>query len=251
MKTTAFKSYLHLGSSQILGPSWHNVDGDITILFDSVQKRYGWVDENRKWQIWFGKSVVLRRLITYAVLKFLLLTRPDTLPIQLVDLRKSLPFPDHSFQGVYSSHVLEHLYRDEALALLKEIKRVLVPNGLIRIVVPDMRSFVEAYVNALEKQETSDRLPADELNYLLHLRPSRAPQLDFWQKLRYQSRDMGIHKWMYDIDSLHALVRDAGYVEIRKVSHLESEIPVINEIETPDRLLNGAGICIEARSTNP
>jgi len=49
----------------------------------------------------------------------------------------ALPFPDGSFAFIYSEHFLEHLYFDEALALLEECRRVLGPNGVVRTCVPD------------------------------------------------------------------------------------------------------------------
>jgi predicted SAM-dependent methyltransferase len=49
-----------------------------------------------------------------------------------------LPFADNSFAFVYSEHFFEHLFFDEALSLLKECHRILIPSGgVIRIVVPD------------------------------------------------------------------------------------------------------------------
>lgn len=52
------------------------------------------------------------------------------------DLRNRLPFPKNFVEFVYSSHTLEHLYPDEAIKLLKEIYRILQPNGIARIAVP-------------------------------------------------------------------------------------------------------------------
>jgi SAM-dependent methyltransferase len=50
-----------------------------------------------------------------------------------VDLRK-LPFSDHSFDVVYASHVLEHI--DDDRSALKEIRRILKPNGIAILPVP-------------------------------------------------------------------------------------------------------------------
>jgi predicted SAM-dependent methyltransferase len=55
-----------------------------------------------------------------------------------LDLRNRLPFPDKSASFVYSSDVLEHLFPWESLFVLKEIRRVLRPEGIARISVPSM-----------------------------------------------------------------------------------------------------------------
>lgn len=65
------------------------------------------------------------------------------------NLRDGIPFPDGSADVVYSSHVLEHLERKDALPFLREIHRVLKPNGIVRLVVPDLERAVTAYLQAL------------------------------------------------------------------------------------------------------
>ena len=48
-----------------------------------------------------------------------------------------LEFEDNTFDFIFSEHFLEHLFLDEAIDLLKECHRILKPNGVVRIVVPD------------------------------------------------------------------------------------------------------------------
>jgi len=48
-----------------------------------------------------------------------------------------LPFDDNSINFIYSEHFFEHLFLDEASALLKECYRILTPHGVIRTCVPD------------------------------------------------------------------------------------------------------------------
>jgi SAM-dependent methyltransferase len=54
-----------------------------------------------------------------------------------------LPFDDASLDFVFSEHFLEHLFLDEAVALLRECHRVLRPRGVVRTCVPDadLRSY--------------------------------------------------------------------------------------------------------------
>ena len=39
------------------------------------------------------------------------------------DLRYPLPYEDNTFEGGFTEHTLEHLYYDESINLLREIKR--------------------------------------------------------------------------------------------------------------------------------
>jgi SAM-dependent methyltransferase len=48
-----------------------------------------------------------------------------------------LPYDDGQFGYIFSEHFFEHLFLDEAIALLTECFRVLRPGGVIRICVPD------------------------------------------------------------------------------------------------------------------
>lgn len=61
------------------------------------------------------------------------------------DLREQLPYADNSFEGVYSEHTLEHMYPAEAIALIREVYRVLKPGGIFRCSVPNLARFVAFY----------------------------------------------------------------------------------------------------------
>ena len=61
------------------------------------------------------------------------------------DLRKPLPYESQKFEGAFSEHTLEHLYYDEAINLLKEIKRILKPGSIFRCTVPDLKKYINFY----------------------------------------------------------------------------------------------------------
>lgn len=74
--------------------------------------------------------------------------------VQICDLRKKLPYPDDYFDVCYSSHVIEHLKHGEVKRILAECWRVLKPQGIIRVVVPDLESIAREYLRALEQVES-------------------------------------------------------------------------------------------------
>lgn len=53
------------------------------------------------------------------------------------DLRQPIPLPDGSVTRILTEHFLEHLDRAAIAALLTECCRVLKPDGLMRLAVPD------------------------------------------------------------------------------------------------------------------
>jgi len=67
-----------------------------------------------------------------------------------VDLRERLPFPDDCFDGIYSSHVLEHFSPDAGASLVREMVRCLVPAGVCRLVVPDLEASCREYLAQLD-----------------------------------------------------------------------------------------------------
>ena len=71
----------------------------------------------------------------------------------VMDLMKELPFSEGEFTLVYNSHVIEHFPKAFAPDFLRECFRVLKPKGILRVVVPDLRSIVQQYLVALEKAE--------------------------------------------------------------------------------------------------
>ena len=67
------------------------------------------------------------------------------------NILNGLPFQKYSFDVCYSSHVLEHLTKHQAKALLMECMRVLQREGIIRLVVPDLEAIARNYLSTLER----------------------------------------------------------------------------------------------------
>lgn len=76
---------------------------------------------------------------------------PVAVQVQAHDLRQPLPFPDCHFDVVYHSHVLEHFQRDQGLQFLRHCHRVLKPDGIMRVAVPDLEEIVRLYLVYLEQ----------------------------------------------------------------------------------------------------
>lgn len=112
-----------------------------------------------------------------------------------LDLRNGLPFPDSSIAFTYSSHFLEHLLPQDALNLLKEIRRTLTPTGRARIVVPSFEYALEIYSG--KAHETWPR------NF-------QAPSA---QAINYLFCD-GQHAYAYSMELLEECTKQAAFSEI-------------------------------------
>jgi predicted SAM-dependent methyltransferase len=165
------------------------------------------------------------------------------------NVRKPLPWPEHTFTAVYASHLLEHLYLDESDRLLRECLRVLKPGGVVWVVVPDLGALLEGYRSGMFPKwlDSYPRYPAraDMLVQGLLMREHVAPKTRGAYRVFQALTDFHSHKWMYDADSIAAHVRAAGFVGVKNMACWESRIPGIDRIERRDRVEEGAGIVAE------
>jgi predicted SAM-dependent methyltransferase len=136
-------------------------------------------------------------------------------------LQWGLPFPDRSVRHVYFAHVLEHLsFRDQALSVLREIRRVLAPRGVARIVVPDIGKLIQAYA-----RDDRDLFAARKRIW----KPGPEFQTPLEQLLSYSgaskpAHEFFGHKWGYDYESLERLLRDAGFIHVARSGPAQSTI---------------------------
>jgi len=68
---------------------------------------------------------------------------------------KPLPFPDASFDYIFSEHHLEQHTFPYAIKLLKECKRILKPDGILRIHTPDLEVLMN--LHALKKTSVQEQ----------------------------------------------------------------------------------------------
>ncbi|ELS34331.1 MULTISPECIES: class I SAM-dependent methyltransferase [Pseudanabaena] len=102
---------------------------------------------------------------------------------------KGLPFQKCSFDICYSSHVLEHLTQDQAKNLLIECMRVLKPDGIIRLVVPDLEVIARNYLLALERSLSGNiEAQADYKWMMLELFDQMVREFDGGEMGKYLSR---------------------------------------------------------------
>jgi len=210
----------------------------------------GWIHVDGSWNAWVAKYPTLRR-----VFKAIHLLSADLKDIGwnpdiiIHDLRKPLPFPNDHFTAIYASHLLEHLYREGAKALLKECVRVLIPGGVLRMVVPDLYSIISEYMGERPPGKVSGNGEgnnrADRLNKRLMFRSCEPRAGNLFLRIYSSLKDLHSHKWMYDADSLIFYFQEAGLVNVREMEYLRSQIEGIEKIETGESILNGEGICVE------
>ena len=119
-----------------------------------------------------------------------------------LDVTLGLPFRDNSLQGIYTSHLLEHLKVSEIRRLLQECYRSLQRGGVLRIVVPSLEYAIEAYTTG-----RADMLPNWPDEYR-----SIGGKFNNLMLCRNQ------HATLFDFTLLEELLREAGFTAVYKKS---------------------------------
>lgn len=124
------------------------------------------------------------------------------------DLSHGIPFADGSVDFVYSSHFLEHLYRTDAIRLLKESFRVLKPGGIMRVAVPDL-----AYA------------------ILLYGKGEKEKMLNNYFFVEDKESSFARHKYMYDFELLRDMLKEVGFTYIVQCSYQQGKTPDIDILD--------------------
>jgi len=128
--------------------------------------------------------------------------------VRFGDVVRGLPVADDSCDGIYCSHVLEHLALEDFDIALANTRRYLKPGGTFRLVVPDLQRIARDYL----------------------ANPSIGAAHDFMEDAfigeRQRPRGLGgllrswlgnsRHQWMWDEKSMTERLQQAGFTRIRR-----------------------------------
>ncbi len=82
------------------------------------------------------------------------------------DVRAGLPMESETVDVVYLSHVLEHFSEEAGARLAAECCRVLKPDGILRVVVPDLEGICREYLRQLEEIRSAPPGHPDRLAWI-------------------------------------------------------------------------------------
>jgi len=151
--------------------------------------------------------------------------------VQYGDIIAGLPLKAGSAKGLFCSHVLEHLFRDDVPVALRNSFNVLRPGGIFRLVVPDLGWRTDQYIS-----NRGDPDAAEVLHHQLHLRPrERANGVVGKARAAF---GLSMHQWMYDEPLLTKLLAEAGFVSIRRASFGDCEDPYFALVEEERRFVD-------------
>lgn len=135
------------------------------------------------------------------------------------DLTYGIPFDDCSCQSIYCEHLLEHFTAEQGVSLLRECRRVLKPEGILRVAMPSLDVLIEK--SASGNWQDQDWLNWPEYRFI----QTRAEMLNIAFK------NWG-HKWLYDREELHRRLSEAGFTRVEDVEWGKSDSIELRNRET-------------------
>lgn len=168
---------------------------------------------------------------------------PENKNIFHLDATRPFPFPDQSFNYVFSEHMIEHITYQDGLAMLKECYRILCKNGKIRISTPDLKFLVELY---------SEPKTDLQLRYIKWASASFTPDGVSSDTIVINNfvRNWG-HLFIYDEKTLRYALNESGFVDVVRLNINESNdlnlTNLENEKRMPEGFLQLESMTLEAR----
>jgi predicted SAM-dependent methyltransferase len=145
-----------------------------------------------------------------------------------LDASQRYPFPDESFQYVFSEHMIQALPWEGGVAMLKECYRVLARGGKLRVVTPNLAKFVRLLTENPDA-ETQQFIAAK-------LRITGWPETPVTGEYIFnrQAHDWG-HQFLYDPAALRKSLELAGFKRVTEYPVDEKTDPVFREVEMRTR----------------
>lgn len=186
---------VNLGCGLAVVPGWINVDASLNALFAGAPNFVLRLLYRLSGANRYYSEQDYTRLLSDHCFKF-------------HDLARSLPFRDKTVDVFYSSHFLEHLFRSDAERLLREMYSALKVGGLVRIAVPDLAHAIELYGKGKAREMLE--------NYFF---------------VNDRSSYLAQHKYMYDFDSMQAMLAEVGFRNIRRCNYQEGAVPDLDKLD--------------------
>jgi len=138
-----------------------------------------------------------------------------------LDAGKRFPFPDASFDHIFSEHLFEHLTYPQAINMLKESYRVLKPGGVMRVATPNLRFLLGLY------QDPENPLHKRYIEYTA--KNGNLPPTAVFVINRFHTA-WG-HQIVYDKETLTTLLEQAGFKDVCSCEVSQSSHPALNGVE--------------------
>lgn len=154
--------------------------------------------------------------------------------VEAGDIVRGLPIAPGSCQGIYASHVIEHLALSDARAALRHTRSLLAPGGRFRVVVPDLRCYARRYLEDDSADAAHRFMEQTCLGWSTRRRDAKGRLI--------QALGNAQHLWMWDHPSLERELQSAGFSTVRPCVYGDSEDPRFAQVEDPERFQDAVAL---------
>ena len=145
-----------------------------------------------------------------------------------MDATQTLALRDASVHFAYSEHMIEHVRLGDAIAMLRELHRVLRPGGMLRIATPEMDKIVGLKNGKLDdQQENYVRLSNTQFGSEFERSSPQNP----CYAINRSFHEWG-HQFIYDRSTLASVLSHAGFRDVVFRAIGQSDICEFRNLET-------------------
>lgn len=140
--------------------------------------------------------------------------------------REAIPLPDGSVDTLVCMSAINYFTRERALEIVRDVRRVMKPGGLVRFGVQDLESLARRY---LEKDSAFyfQKLPDGRDRF-----PGRTFADKFNEFFYGFSAGPGIHcRYVYDFEALKSLFQEAGFEDVLRRGFQDSADPQLVSLD--------------------
>jgi predicted SAM-dependent methyltransferase len=200
------KLYVHYGCGQTAPPEWKNFDVSPTLriqqtpILGAILKR--------------SLGQTFERNVRYG------------------DITEGLPgIEDGTVDGVYCSHVLEHMSLEHFRMALQKTYKMLKPGGVFRIIMPNLEILIRDYIS--DKDEKQDPEASVRLIKRMMMGVESRPR-KFMAVVKHLFGYLH-HLWLWDWESTEQELRNTGFTDIRRCEFNDSADSMFKLVENEER----------------
>ena len=160
----------------------------------------------------------------------------DLLPFHLsevvLDATRRFPFPNESFDFIYSEHMIEHVSFLEGAAMLRECFRVMRPGGVVRISTPRLGFLLDLF------QSDQTDIQSRYLRWATEAWSPWAPEPRPCFVFNSFVRSWG-HQFIYDEETLSRAMQVSGFITVIRCESGDSRHEALRGLENEQRLPEG------------
>jgi predicted SAM-dependent methyltransferase len=154
------------------------------------------------------------------------------------DILKGLPgIKENTCDGIYCSHVLEHLAYNDCLLAIKNSFNMLKPGGYFRCVVPDLAGAAKRYIEQLTNNN-----PKANTGFMDETLLGKEERIRGLKQLVAMAMGNREHLYMWDHVSLTHQLAVAGFKNIRNCAFNDSADTMFKLVEEEIRFNNAVAL---------